>query len=527
MEFIQTLQTQILEENPLLAKPRVVAAFLVLVAFVVLRWRAQKGPKLDYPVLGDVSQTDFRPALEEGAKKYPKSPFVIATPMHPTVILPVSAIKEIKALPENILSLRYVTTVSLSRPDKLISGYRQHHYTIFLGKYTGFGDPSDELDTAIRVDLTRHLEQNLATFYDEVEYAYRKHVGDSTDWTPVPLYDAMLGIVCLLSSRVFVGLPLSRDEEWTRVTMQYSLDAGHGAHSLSPYPHLLRPLVAPFILKRLSQRRAVARRMLQPVLDKITAGHCGNSAATGRSVDTGGDLMQYIMGHYKGKATIELLARDQLIATFVAMHTTTICITQTLFDLAARPEYLAPLREELAQVLATDGAHDGRLHKESMAKLRKMDSFVRESQRMNPPGLVSMLRRVTAREGLQLSTGHVIPYGSVVGISAHEVTRSYPDGDKFDGFRFSKLREQPGQATFHQLVATGPDHLAFGHGTHGCPGRFFAASEIKVIMAYLLQNYDIRLEGGATRPESLHVGCTVTPSSDAKVLFRKRKEGLS
>ncbi|GIK07513.1 hypothetical protein Aspvir_003179 [Aspergillus viridinutans] len=525
MEFIQTLQAQVLEANPLLAKPSVVAVFLVLVAFVVLRWRAQKGqkgskldypvigggrpPKLNFPVLGDVTQTDFRPALEEGAKKYPKSPFVIATPMHPTVILPVSAIDEIKALPENILSLR------------------QHHYTIFLGKYTGFGDPCDELDTAIRVDLTRHLEQNLATFYDEVEYAYRKHVGDSTDWTPVPLYSSILGIVCLLSSRVFVGLPLSRDEEWTRTTMQYSLDAGHEAHSLSPYPSLLRPLVAPFILKRLSQHRAVARRMLQPVLDKITAGHRGNSAATGQSVETGGDLMRYIMGHYKGKATLELLARDQLSATFVAMHTTTICITQTLFDLAARPEYLAPLREELAQVLATDGAHDGRLHKASMVKLRKMDSFVRESQRMNPPGLVSMLRRVTSREGLHLSTGHVIPYGSVVGISAHEVTRSYPDGDKFDGFRFCKLREQPGQATLHQLVATGPDHLAFGHGTHGCPGRFFAASEIKVILAYLLQNYDIRLEDGATRPENLHVGCTVTPSSDAKVLFRKRTEGLS
>ncbi|RHZ55544.1 cytochrome P450 [Aspergillus thermomutatus] len=504
MEFLQTFQAQVLEENPLLVKSSVVAVFLVLVAFVVLQWRGPKTPKLDFPVLGDVTQTDFRPALEEGAKKYPKSPFVLATPMHPTVILPISAINEIKALPEDIISLR------------------QHHYTIFLGKYTGFGEPCDELDTAIRVDLTRHLEQNLANFQEEVEYAYQKHVGHCKDWTPVPLYDALLGIVCLLSSRVFVGLPLSRDEEWTRVTMQYSMDAGHEAHSLSPYPPLIRPLVAPFMLKRLKQHRAIARRMLQPILDKFTAGHPSSSAASGRSEDTGGDLMRYILGHYKGQATIERLARDQLIATFVAMHTTTICVTQAIFDLAARPEYLAPLREELDQVLATDGAHDGRLHKESMVKLRKMDSFVRESQRMNPPGLVSMLRRVTAPEGLHLSTGHVIPSGSVVGISAHEVTRSYPEADKFDAFRFYRMREQPGQATLHQLVATGTDHIPFGHGTHACPGRFFAASEIKVIMAFLLQNYDIRLEDGATRPENVHVGGTVSPPHDAKVLFRRR-----
>ncbi|KAJ5190089.1 hypothetical protein N7491_007868 [Penicillium cf. griseofulvum] len=421
--------------------------------------------------------------------------------MHPTVILPVSLIDEIKGLPESTISLR------------------QHHYTIFLGRYTGFGEPCDELDVAIRSDLTRHLEQNLENFQEEVVYAYDKYVGECPDWTPKPLYDTVLGIVCLLSSRVFVGLPLSRDEDWIRVSTQYAMDAGHEAHSLSAYPPILRPLMAPFILKRMKQHRAIARRMLQPVLDRILKVPTADTESDMQN----GDLMRYILRHYTSEPSMELLARDQLAASFVAMHTTTICITQALFDLASRPEYIPPLREELEGVLGKDGAQDGHMHKDSMVKLRMMDSFVRESQRMNPPGLVNMLRKVMSRDGLKLSTGQTIPQGSVVGFSAHAITRSYPNADEFDGFRFAKLREQPGQSTMHQLANTSPNHISFGHGSHACPGRFFAASEIKVILGYLLQNYDIRLLDGAIRPDNVHVGATVSPSQES-ILFRKRQD---
>nr|QPP19369.1 PenF [Penicillium steckii] len=450
--------------------------------------------------MGHDKETDFRAALEEGAEKYPNTPFILATPMHPTVILPLSIMDEIKNLPEDILSLR------------------QHHYTIFLGQYTGFGEPCDQLDVAIRSDLTRHLEQNLETFHEEVVYAFDKYVGECKEWTERPLYDTVLGIVCLLSSRAFVGLPLSRDEEWIHVSTRYALDGGHEAHSLSPYPRFIRPLLAPFMLRRLKRYRAIARRLLQPVLDKIVEDMKNGQT---KNKKAGGDLMRYILNHYNDEPVMEHLARDQLNASFAAMHTTTICITQTMFDMAARPEYIAPLREELASIMETDGALDGRLHKQSMVKLAKMDSVVRESQRTNPPGLVSMLRRITARKGLTLSTGHHIPYGTVVGFSAHEVTRKYPNFEKYDGFRFANLRKEPGQATRHQLVATGPDQISFGHGTHGCPGRFFAASEIKVVMAHLLQHYDIKLLDGAKRPGNVHAGATVSPAND-KILFRKR-----
>jgi cytochrome P450 len=66
-----------------------------------------------------------------------------------------------------------------------------------------------------------------------------------------------------------------------------------------------------------------------------------------------------------------------------------------IYDLAARPEYVEPLREEINQVLQEDGYDlDGegnlKLKKMSMPKLRLLDSFLKETQRLSPPGL-SML----------------------------------------------------------------------------------------------------------------------------------------
>ena len=66
--------------------------------------------------------------------------------------------------------------------------------------------------------------------------------------------------------------------------------------------------------------------------------------------------------------------------------------TQAIFDLAARREYIQPLRDEIQQVIDEDGedADDEgflKLKKMSMPKLRKLDSFLKESQRLSPPGV--------------------------------------------------------------------------------------------------------------------------------------------
>lgn len=73
----------------------------------------------------------------------------------------------------------------------------------------------------------------------------------------------------------------------------------------------------------------------------------------------------------------------QMGISFAAIHTTTNHMTNILYDLAARwDEYAPALVTEYRQALSEDG---GVLQKTTLAKLSKLDSFTKESQRLNPP----------------------------------------------------------------------------------------------------------------------------------------------
>ena len=61
-------------------------------------------------------------------------------------------------------------------------------------------------------------------------------------------------------------------------------------------------------------------------------------------------------------------------------------------------------------------------------------------------------------------------------------------------------------------------------GIVSSPGRFFATNELKSILAYLVLNYDIKLEDGITSvPKNLELGTTVMPDPNAKILLRRRQ----
>jgi cytochrome P450 len=68
----------------------------------------------------------------------------------------------------------------------------------------------------------------------------------------------------------------------------------------------------------------------------------------------------------------------------------------------------------------------------------------------------------------------------------------YENPEKFDAWRYLKMRQRPGEENQHQFATTSPENMGFGHGMHACPGRFFASNEIKILMCLLLLKYDWR-----------------------------------
>lgn len=125
-----------------------------------------------------------------------------------------------------------------------------------------------------------------------------------------------------------------------------------------------------------------------------------------------------------------------------------------------------------------------------------------------------------------MSDGTYLPKGAWVIAPAsaiHHSEANYEDPMKFDGFRFSRMREQPGSEAKYQAVSTADHYLAFGHGRHACPGRFFATNELKVLLGYIICNYEFKTADGK-RPDNGFFGFGCIPAISTELLFRARPD---
>jgi hypothetical protein len=58
---------------------------------------------------------------------------------------------------------------------------------------------------------------------------------------------------------------------------------------------------------------------------------------------------------------------------------------------------------------------------------------------------------------------------------------------------------------------------------YGSPGRYFAANEMKTMLAHILVTYDVKLENEGVRPPNECFATYILPNQTAKVMFRKRQ----
>jgi gliotoxin biosynthesis cytochrome P450 monooxygenase len=330
-------------------------------------------------------------------------------------------------------------------------------------KHTGLAVDNPELVIATKIDLTRHIMSNLDGLQDEIRYALNKELGPCEDWTPSPTYMKLARVIALLSGRVFVGLPLSREEEWIDASVNYTRDVMMAREAIVRRPAIIRHLVAPFLPEVKSVRRYGERgaELLKPVIDEVLARRALGKSYQDDAESEKGTMVSWMLNYAEDKSA-RTMARNQMSLSFAAIFTTTGAVCHALFDLASRPEYIQPLRDEIQQVINEDGqditANGFRnFKKQSIPKLRKLDSFLKESQRLSPPAISGMDRVTTAP--LKLSTGHTIPKGAHFAFPSYAISvspkstmfspsynpASYTPPHEFDGFRFYKLRAMEGK----------------------------------------------------------------------------------
>lgn len=201
------------------------------------------------------------------------------------------------------------------------------------------------------------------------------------DWTPFQPYMILAYSVARISSLVMVGPELCRNEEWLNMAVSTTMAVFAGAQTIrqkySPQWRWLASYFDPGSKLAYAGRKR-AGELLRPVYEKRRA----DAARGKKSLDA---IQWLINASPNGKKNMVDLADDQLFLTLAAIHTTSASILSTVYDLLDRPDSIAEILEEIHTVKAE--LQSDHWTKQALVKLEKLDSFMKESQRVNPIGL--------------------------------------------------------------------------------------------------------------------------------------------
>ena len=206
----------------------------------------------------------------------------------------------------------------------------------------------------------------------------------------------------------------------------------------------------------------------------------------------------------EGIGLSDLEIRDEVDTFMFEGHDTTATgISWTLYCLAKHPEHQQKIREEVNRVL--DGRD--RVEYEDLKELQYTLWCIKEALRIYPP-VPNILRE--AGEDTDVC-GHTIPKGVLVGISMYSI-HHHPDiwenPEDYDPLRF-----RPDAVDRRDPYA----FLAFSAGSRNCIGQNFAINEMKVVIATLMQRFQVSLEGDDGKELELIPPVILRPKDDVRL----------
>jgi cytochrome P450 len=217
------------------------------------------------------------------------------------------------------------------------------------------------------------------------------------------------------------------------------------------------------------------------------------------------DLLRDARDPETGAAFTRPQLRDQVATMIVAGHeTTAITLFWSLYLLALAPAEQDRIAAEVENLdLGPDGAA------EALGRLVHTRAVVSEALRLYPPAFTL----VRAAIGPDQAGGVTIPKGAILMISPwvlHRHRRLWRDPDAFDPSRFL-----PGASTPPRFA-----YLPFGAGPRVCVGAQFALAEATLVLAAMVQAFEIGLDGD--QPVMPTPIITTQPDRAPAFLLRRR-----
>lgn len=444
--------------------------------------------------------------------------------------------------------------------DSVISSSPANEANLVLHPF--LGEDSEDIIPLVRTSITKSINALIPTLTNEIAESMKTYFPSKPDakhplvtengitWTPTNIHTATLPTIGRVISRVLLGKKYSSDPEFTILISDFAQGIVFQAFLLRLLPRWLCFKIAP-LFNTTRRLKKIQGYILDDVVALIRSQKSRSTPSSSSNSDSDipepkeGDellILPMLVEYVLKQDRYAKYSEDQLVwsimgrflgIAFATIDTTTLTLTHVMHDLLAHPyaDYSTPIMEQAAEVKAQNG---GMWSVKSLGELSKLDSFVKEVQRLRPIGYILGKRRVMKEEGAVFVSGagplEVPGYsGSLSGPEIfvpkdihlimptwglHTDEKVYQDAETFSGFRFADDRVASSQPTDR--------FLSFGHGRHACPGRHLALVIIKLFVLEFLEGFEYKEGQERLKAWSFQTACV--PDMEGRVLIRKRKE---
>lgn len=351
----------------------VLGIFLILVFMTYFQWQGQSNNHgnraINAPIVGYTNMALARyqflcngPALiREGYNKYKYTFFKVSG--HDLLIVPRKYLSELASMPSEMLSPNAAFQDSFQRLPSITSVFTDHSLQSRM--------VATRLSPKISVHIPK-VQQQLDK-YLPVELPAIK-----ANWTSVNALQMARRIVHRSVAARFVT-ELAEDEDYLSTAISYTENAFKHSLFLRVFHDWAKGFVACFLPTGWAVDAALkkATRMIIPIIRNRNQHELESD-----SCEKPDDFLQYLIEGGKKLQDSEAVTVQRLMATNLAIPATMVAVAQVLFDLCVHPQYMDPLRQEILDVIGKKG-----FTQQALTDLKKLDSFMRESQRLSPPTL--------------------------------------------------------------------------------------------------------------------------------------------
>jgi len=311
------------------------------------------------------------------------------------------------------------------------------------------------------------------------------------------LHSDMMQLTVRVVSRVLFGITMDSEAQEIGRHFTQLIESALFFYA-APYPEQMLKLPIPSLKKI---------RRSKDHLDSVIYGFIEGRR---RSQTNNGDLLSVLITDHdeesEGARRDDKQLRDECMSLFTAGHETTANgLAWTFLLLAQHPEIEKRLSEEVHNVL-----QDRKPTFDDIPRLRYAKMVFAESMRVYPPAWI--ISRQSTRD--YQAGRYLIPAGSYISLSPwvmHHQAEYFPDPLRFDPERW-KDDTNASKMAFR--------YIPFGAGPRNCIGEGFAWAEAILILASVLQQWEIQLVPGfRVEPDA---AMTLRPKPGVRAIVRRR-----